>query len=63
MVMLRWAMSKRQGIDGISLRGLVGCLMGLIRAQDKSRAPPPHSLIGLTCPRGSSAGSGVGPLG
>ena len=48
-------MSKRQGIDGISLHGLVGCLMVLIRAQDKSRAPPPHSFIGLTCQRGSGA--------
>src|SRR5260370_32727273 len=28
-----------------------------LRAQDKSRAPPPHSFIGLTCRRGSGTGS------
>jgi len=52
---LRWVMSKRQGTDGISLHGLVGWLMVRIRAQDKSRAPPSHSFIGLTCQRGSGA--------
>ena len=53
-------MRKRPGTDCICLHGLGGCLLMRIRTQDKSRALPPHSVIVLTCQRGSGAGSGGG---